>query len=602
MSRFGFCGPSYTSQSVNADCQRCLNRYPEFIESQEGRTAIALYPRPGLGGGSSGNGIAIPNEVSIPGLFPQNGRLFAVGAFITEIFRNNTTMQYGALNPSVGGVSIAANQNQLLICSNGNLYVLNLLTNAVITVNMAQFNGPIAYVEFCDSFFLAVQQNSQNFYTSNLLDGTLWQAVNAEQISFIPDFITGLKVSHRDIWIYGSKNSIVYQNSGAALAPFVPISGGFVEQGNIGFGSPVRLDNSLFWIGQDERGALIGWRANAYTPQRVSNHAIEYAWQQYSVVSDVISYACQFNGHPWWVVYFPTANATWVYDVATQMWHEWDYLDPKLGPMAHRSQCHAFAFNAHWVGDYNSGTVYQMSQSFNTDFGTPIRRLRRAPAISNELEYMFHHELTLDIEPGLGPMPPLAGLANPTQFILQSPNGSLYGLGVTDAGALTITPGVTGTPQTLLLNDNANNPTTSWQITVTNSGVIVPVSTTFSASNPNNLQMVSASGAKAWLLEITSAPALQTISAGTIARGPQVYLRWSDDGGHTWSSEYARDAGQAGKFRTRIVWRRLGKARNRVYEVTDSDNAPSRFVDAYLKASPGYQPQERLAHQYRKSS
>ena len=82
-------------------------------------------------------------------------------------------------------------------------------------------------------------------------------------------------------------------------------------------------------------------------------------------------------------------------------------------------------------------------------------------------------------------------------------------------------------------------------------------------------------------------------------RGPQMILRWSDDGGRTWSNEYARDAGQQGQYRARVFWNRLGQARDRVYEISVTDPVAWRVVDAYLKASPSYQyPQERLQKHY----
>ena len=48
MARFGFVGPTYSSQSVIADCQRCFNWYPEMVESGQGKSQMVLYPTPGL--------------------------------------------------------------------------------------------------------------------------------------------------------------------------------------------------------------------------------------------------------------------------------------------------------------------------------------------------------------------------------------------------------------------------------------------------------------------------------------------------------------------------------------------------------------------------
>ena len=52
---------------------------------------------------------------------------------------------------------------------------------------------------------------------------------------------------------------------------------------------------------------------------------------------------------------------------------------------------------------------------------------------------------------------------------------------------------------------------------------------------------------------------------------PQVMLRWSDDGGHTWSNEHWAKMGKIGQYFSRVLWRRLGmtmKIRDRVYEIS----------------------------------
>lgn len=47
MPKWPLIGASYTSQSVNADCQSTINLYPEQIESGAGNNQIVLYPAPG---------------------------------------------------------------------------------------------------------------------------------------------------------------------------------------------------------------------------------------------------------------------------------------------------------------------------------------------------------------------------------------------------------------------------------------------------------------------------------------------------------------------------------------------------------------------------
>jgi hypothetical protein len=68
---------------------------------------------------------------------------------------------------------------------------------------------------------------------------------------------------------------------------------------------------------------------------------------------------------------------------------------------------------------------------------------------------------------------------------------------------------------------------------------------------------------------------------------PQAMLRWSNDGGSTWSNEHWRSIGQIGKYKNRVIWRRLGTARDRVFEVVFSDPVKAVIVSANLKANAG---------------
>jgi len=70
---------------------------------------------------------------------------------------------------------------------------------------------------------------------------------------------------------------------------------------------------------------------------------------------------------------------------------------------------------------------------------------------------------------------------------------------------------------------------------------------------------------------------------------PQVMLRWSDDGGHTWSNEHWRSMGLIGQYGYRTIWRRLGmteKLRDRVYEVSGTDPVKIAIMGAELFITP----------------
>lgn len=69
---------------------------------------------------------------------------------------------------------------------------------------------------------------------------------------------------------------------------------------------------------------------------------------------------------------------------------------------------------------------------------------------------------------------------------------------------------------------------------------------------------------------------------------PQITLRWSDDGGHTWSTEISVPIGKIGEYTTRAIWRRLGRSRARVFECSVVANVPVYLIAAHLQASKGY--------------
>jgi len=78
-----------------------------------------------------------------------------------------------------------------------------------------------------------------------------------------------------------------------------------------------------------------------------------------------------------------------------------------------------------------------------------------------------------------------------------------------------------------------------------------------------------------------------TLNNISITTNPQAMLRWSNDGGSTWTKYYTVSIGQLGKYKNRAIWRRLGFARDRVFEVSITDPVNAVIIGANLKASGG---------------
>lgn len=68
-------------------------------------------------------------------------------------------------------------------------------------------------------------------------------------------------------------------------------------------------------------------------------------------------------------------------------------------------------------------------------------------------------------------------------------------------------------------------------------------------------------------------------------RDPQIMLQYSDDGGRTWSSELWQTIGRLGDHFNRVVWRQLGRGRDRVFRVIISDPVFVQINEATVNAT-----------------
>lgn len=629
MARFGLVGPAYRSQSVNADCQTLINLLLEKIESEDGKSAAALYNTPGL------NLLYNLGSAGVRGIIAAQGRTFCVaGVILWELLPPNASPNKINRGPVVSDgqpVSMTSGPTQVLIATAGNLYCFQLVagattnaTGAILAANsltlLPPYNnstgygllGNVSQVGYGDGFFFSLIAKSNQIQASNPLDGSSWQGVSQTQVSVFSDNISAILVDHRLLWVFGPKNTQPYFDSGNFPFPYDVIQGGFIEQGIAAPASPAKLDNSVFWLGQDERGSGIVWRANGYQPVRISTHAIEYEFSTYSTIADCVAYAYQEQGHTFYVMNFPTAQKTWVYDAAASaqfgmpIWHQRGYWNQQAGIFTQsRAGFHAFNFGIHLVGDPTTGAVYQQSTSIYSDFGNVIRRQRAAPHISKEQARIFFTELQLDLEVGVGPT--FQGAAPPTIVPMLDAAGALRNFQMGENGILQAPLNAGGDVSTaipLFLNDQAN--ATSWQVTINSQGAIAPVLVaTYIDSYPQAIPFVSVQGDQNWTLQLNNLgggiATLQAIPLGMVGRGPEVMLDWSNDGAKSWSDPRVLDCGQAGQTLTRVIARQLGSARDRVFRITMTDPVPWRIVDAYLFTDPEDRaPTSRYSSEMRK--
>lgn len=470
-------GSAYVARSVNAADNRMVNLFPEVVP-EGGMEAGFLQRAPGL------RKLATIGTGPIRGVWAFSGT--AQIAFVVsgaKLYKLDTSWQATEIGIVAGSdpVSMTDNGTQLFIAANGPGYIYNNATDVFNPITDPDFPGAVT-VGYLDGYFVFNEPNSQKIWVTSLLDGTAVDPLDFASAEGSPDGVVGLIIDHREVWVMGTNSTEVWYDAGLPDFPLARIQGAFNELGCIAPLSIAKMDNTIFWLGQDARGRGVVYRANGYNGQRISTHAIEWQLQQYDDLTDAVAYTYQQDGHSFYVLNVPSGNTTWVYDAATNAWHE--RASFVLGEFdRHRANCQMFFNNEIVVGDYENGNIYAFDLDYYADDTTPqrwLRSWRALPTGANNLKRSTQHTLQLQCEAGVG---------------LNLGQGS----------------------------------------------------------------------------------------------DPQVMLRWSDDGGHTWSNEHWKSMGRIGRYGYRTIWRRLGmtlKLRDRVYEVSGTDPIKIAVTGAELIMSP----------------
>jgi hypothetical protein len=395
----GFVGGTYQSASLSADAQRALNVYPELVESGNGKNRYAFYGRPGLVEFAE-----LPTS-PVRTLWAGDERLFAVaGTKLYEVFSDGTYTDLGTVADDAGHTpaQIFPNGLELFVVSAGSAYVHNGIAIAsapvpadpyALPATPAASVGTAAVGAFLDHYFIAVKPDSKTFFYSAQRDGSTWDDTDYLVKEGYPDNIVQLVTSHSELWTLGDQTIEVWRNEGDTDNVFRRDPGAFIHQGVLAPYSATRFDQGLAWLGGDTSGRCIAWRTVGFSPKRISTHAVEQAWSGYSTVSDAVGFSFVWKGHTFLVFNFLTADKTWVYDLTTNLWHEWQSGSGKF-----RGRCHAFTFSKHFVGDHTSGKIYELSGSTYQDDGAAITWQRTAPYVAEEQHNLFFHDLKLEAE------------------------------------------------------------------------------------------------------------------------------------------------------------------------------------------------------------
>jgi hypothetical protein len=407
----GFGDTPYASPYYSIGVEDCINLYLE--------KAITLTSK-------------IPNYyISIPGLqlFSQqtstdvcrglyrtaDQRLFGVfGANLVEILQNGQRLIKGSITTYSGTVGMVDNTHQLFLVDGAFGYILELSTNVFSQIDPDTFVNGATHCDCIDTQFLANQPNSINYNWSNNNDGLTWDPLNFADKEGLPDNIVAIKGLSNQLWVFGSYSTEVHYDTGdITTQQWQRYEGAVIDIGCSAPYSVAKVEGNIFWIGSDKAGNAAVWSNNALTPVKISNRGIEqlihsFANNSGGQINDAFGYTYAQAGHVFYVLTFPSADLTIVYDMTTGQWHRRTFLDT-LG-VEHKWQGYyqAYIWGLNIFGDNTGDGVYQLSVDYYLNDNpngvgyNQIKRTRTTPVIQINQKRVRHNSIQIIFEQGVG--------------------------------------------------------------------------------------------------------------------------------------------------------------------------------------------------------
>jgi hypothetical protein len=361
---------SYSQPSRNA------SRLVNCLAQVAGKAPAEIVATPGaavhsaLGG--AGRGFAV-----------LQGILYAVCG--ETLYRVSDGSSVGTI-PGSGTLTFSAGVSQLVTDTG---YLFSGTTSLITDEDKV----PWSVVDFVDGYLLYVEKDSGRFGGSALNDSSSYDGLDFATAEGSPDKLVTMKVDHRDVLLFGTDSTEVWNLEGGSGFPFVRQSGGFIELGCLARLSVAKADNSVFWLASDRTFRRLSGR----TPVKVSQVGVEEALSRYSTVSDCEAVAYTFNGQVTIQWHFPTEGATWCLNITTGEWFEQDYR--YVAAITHEGKT--------WV-QAEDGTIGYLTDA-PTVFGNPVTRTVQTGHVFAGSARVFISQLdalmrTGDVDPEIVPM------------------------------------------------------------------------------------------------------------------------------------------------------------------------------------------------------
>lgn len=391
-------GVGTKSDAPAITAQRRINCMVE-VRRENDRTHFVLQRRPGLTpllsslGANTTRGLWPVNTLATPLLFAVQGNT------LKSVNNALVDASIGTIGTAAQDVSLVDDGTNLMLVDGSKGYYYNMVTPAGLNaISSGNFTSSPKYVTWQDTYFIATSGLTNQFQLSSNSDPSTWPAVNIGFTGAAPGALQAGLANHGVLNLFGQMYAEFWQDTGSPDFPYAFIPGSSQEFGLASAWSLAKFDNALAGIFQSPMGGVIAARTMGFSLRRISTHDIEQIMSSYTTVSDARGFAVMINGHPLYVVNFPSADACWAYDASSQAWSEWQAPDGTR----FWGEKYATFQNRHVISDRRNGNLYQLSTTTYDDNGSAMPMEVVSKHIWNDDKYLTIDSVQVDFEQGTG--------------------------------------------------------------------------------------------------------------------------------------------------------------------------------------------------------
>ncbi len=386
---------------------KCINMFATDTEYD----AVSRQDLPGAFQHTSGFSLftTIAGGNVVRGLFSYNNVGYAViDNTFYQIDIHGASQILGTLSTTYGRIQIHCNGTQLWLvnCENTDGYTYTIATNTFAAITDADYppnaGDPFISTDYTDGYGIGAT-HSGRLYVSALLDFSSWDPLQYSTPDYQSDLVKAVIVRKEEILLLGDETVEFWFNSGATF-PFQRRSLTSIKYGIAAPFTALALDDEVYWLSRNELGQGFFVRSNQYQIERISTPFIEHELSTYTTVDDAYALAYHDQGVLMYHVTFPTQNVTWVYDVASKMWHQRQSLSNTPIPVLGRHVANnSMSLNGQTIiGDNAQGNLYKMQGDVYTENGNIIHRKIESAILQQELNRISFASVEIEIEAGQG--------------------------------------------------------------------------------------------------------------------------------------------------------------------------------------------------------